>query len=104
MDPLEFLRQHAPFSELDVAARKLVARDLEVDYVEAGRKLLNTGGDPARVLSMLRRGEVEIRPSQGSVQRLGPGDCFGETAIWHCPEKADTLVTLALYCFLSCAY
>lgn len=77
MDPIDFLRQHAPFSELSERGRELVASRLEIDYVVRGHEFLREGGEPARELYVLRKGEAERIVEGQTVERLGPGDAFG---------------------------
>ncbi|MEE9386127.1 MAG: DUF294 nucleotidyltransferase-like domain-containing protein [Nannocystaceae bacterium] len=81
MDPVEFLREHAPFSDLDPASRKILGAGLEISYVETGGVLVQAGGDPLRVLSVLRKGEAEVQTTDGGTRRIGPGDCFGHTSL-----------------------
>ena len=81
MSPFDFLTLHAPFSDLGPAARTILASGLEVLYVEAGEQLLHEGGQAATMLSIVRKGEVELRSSDGQPRKLGPGDCFGQASL-----------------------
>lgn len=77
MDPLDFLRAHAPFDRLDAAALRRVAATLEIAFAPAGAHVLQRGAAPARFLYVIRKGVVRLERDGEVVQVLEEGDTFG---------------------------
>ncbi len=87
------------FGGLDEETLALLARELPVVRVEAGRDLVREG-EPATDMFVLLGGEVEVfkRTPDGTEARvavLGPGDWFGEMAILEVQSRSATVRAVA---------
>lgn len=67
------------FSGLDAASIADVMRSLKSVTYEAG-SVVCRAGQPARSMFVVAEGEVVVETDDGPI-RLGPGQCFGETAV-----------------------
>ena len=81
MEPLTFLRQHHPFSELDEERLGDVGAVLEIAHIPAGEAVLHEGGAPAEAVGLIRKGELELSTGSVVVDLLEPGDAFGLTSV-----------------------
>ena len=81
MQPLAFLRQHHPFSELDDVSLEEVAGALEIVFTAAGDTLLTEGGPPAEAVGVIRKGALDLVTGDVVVDQLEPGDVFGFTSV-----------------------
>ena len=81
MQPLAFLRQQHPFSELDDVSLKEVAGALEIVFTAAGATLLTEGGPPAESVGVIRKGALDLLTGDVVVDQLEPGDVFGFTSV-----------------------
>ena len=59
MDVATFLARHPPFDALAEDRLREVAGTVEVEHVPAGETILRPEGEPARELSVIRKGAVE---------------------------------------------
>ena len=80
MDPIEFLAQHAPFSELSASGRTALARDLEVSYVRAGETIFLRESVNLHLWAV-RKGSVRLELDGQLVDSVGPGEIFGLTSV-----------------------
>ena len=80
MDPLEFLVEHAPFSDLTEAGRATLGRHLEIVYARVGERLLDREGRNLH-LWVVRKGSVRLELDGQLVDEIGPGEVFGLTAL-----------------------
>src|SRR5579885_2324802 len=93
MDPLEFLRRHPPFDRLDDAEMARVGESLEIAYAPRGTRLLTRGGEPARSLSVIRKGAVQLEREGEVLRVLEEGDCFGfPSLLGRASPHADVVV------------
>ncbi|HEX3299085.1 MAG TPA: putative nucleotidyltransferase substrate binding domain-containing protein [Actinomycetota bacterium] len=77
MQPLEFLRQYHPFSELEADALERVGGSLEIVFTPAGETVLTEGGAVADAVGVIRKGALELVTGDVLVDQLEPGDTFG---------------------------
>jgi CBS domain-containing protein len=77
MDPLDFLRLHPPFDRLGPGELARLGESLEIAYAPRGARLLSRGGEPARFLSVVRKGVVHLERDGEVLRALEEGDCFG---------------------------
>lgn len=96
-----FLRQHAPFRELDEATLERIAAAIDVRYCKAGTQIVAFGQD-ALYWHIVRSGVVEVFRRDGTLyNRLTEGGYFGEFGLLHRKKvrfparaKEDTLLYL----------
>jgi CBS domain-containing protein len=81
VQPLAFLRQHHPFSELDDASLQQVAGALEIVFTASGDTLLTEGGPPADAVGVIRKGALDLVAGDVVVDQLESGDAFGFTSV-----------------------
>jgi CRP-like cAMP-binding protein len=86
------------FAELDEPARRELARCARLTQVEAGEVVIERG-EPAQALFAIQRGKLKVvapRPGgrDATLHILGPGDVFGEVALFQ--EKGRTARVTAL--------
>lgn len=78
-----FLRQHAPFSELDDATLARIGAAIDVRYCKAGTRIVEFGQD-AQFWHIVRSGVVEVYRRDGTLyNRLTEGGYFGEFGLLH---------------------
>lgn len=76
MQPREFLRSHAPFSELSRAGLDAAESALQITWAERGEQLADAG-QAARWLWLIRKGSVRLQLDGQQVEDLGPGELVG---------------------------
>ena len=81
MDAATFLSRYPPFSGLDLDRVTAIARSIEIVHVPAGEVILEQGGPPATVLSIVRKGAVEVIDDGVVVDLLGDGELFGQFSL-----------------------
>lgn len=81
MDPLEFLREHEPFSRLPPGRLEWVGRELEIAYAPRGTRVLTRGGDPNTHLWVVRKGSVKLEVDGRAIDVLVDGEVFGFTSL-----------------------
>ncbi|MBA4264374.1 MAG: cyclic nucleotide-binding protein, partial [Comamonadaceae bacterium] len=82
-DILSFLRQHAPFQELDEATLLRVGSAIDVRYCKAGTRIVEFGQE-ALFWHIVRSGVVEVYRRDGTLyNRLTEGGYFGEFGLLH---------------------
>lgn len=77
MNPLEFIRAHAPFSLLPSERLGQVERGLEITFFPKGSKVLERNGPKSRHLYMIRKGTARLERDGQVVMHLEEGDIFG---------------------------
>ncbi|SDL35196.1 CBS domain-containing protein [Tessaracoccus oleiagri] len=78
---VDFLAQHAPFSELTGAERRALAKELSIRYFRRGTVVIESGA-PNHSLYIIRSGAVDIAEGgQDLVDRDEPGDSFGSSSL-----------------------
>lgn len=93
------LREIGLFGGLDEATLEILARELPVEPVPVGARVVNEG-DPAREMFVVVSGELEVlKKSPGGselrVAMLGGGDWFGEMSIVDVQPRSATVRSLA---------
>jgi len=82
---VEFLRQHAPFNDMDADSLALIAARARLSYYPAGTVIIGPGSGPATVLYVLQRGSVRRRFASGpdlfDELAFGPGEFFPISAV-----------------------
>ena len=91
VEPMAFLRQHHPFSELDDDGRAAVAQALQIIYVPAGDVILLQDGSPADAVGVVRKGAVELVSGDLVVDQLEPGDVYGLTSVMTAQPPSMTV-------------
>lgn len=100
-DILAFLRQHAPFRDLDEATLARVGTAIDVRYCRAGTRIVEYG-QPAQWWHIVRSGVVAVYRRDGTLyNRLTEGGYFGEFGLLHrkqvrFPAMAETDTLLYL--------
>ncbi len=64
VEPMAFLRQHHPFSELDDDGLAAVRTALTIVHVPAGDAILTEGGAPADAVGLIRKGSSSSAPAR----------------------------------------
>jgi len=77
MDPVEFLREHAPFNALSPAVLEAAGRSLEVVYFPRGATILRVGGPKNEHMHVLRKGTARLEKDGRLLAVLEDGDPFG---------------------------
>ena len=82
---IEFLRQHAPFNEMDGESLALIAARARLSYHPAGSVIIGPGSGVASVLYVLQRGTVRRRFASGPALfdelSFAPGEPFPISAV-----------------------
>ena len=82
---IEFLRQHAPFNDMDADSLALFAARARLSHHPAGALLVGPASGPASVLHLLQRGTVGARfpsgPALFDELVFGPGEPFPISAV-----------------------
>src|SRR5712692_8857257 len=82
---IEFLRQHAPFNDMDAGSLALIAARARLSYHPAGTLVVGPGSGPAGVLYLLQRGTVRARFTSGPALFdelvFAPGEPFPISAV-----------------------
>lgn len=94
MEPVEFLRRHAPFSQLGEPGLERLESALEVQWAPAGETILRQGGEPARFVWVVRKGAVRLESGGRPVDVLGPGETFGYPSLLSGGEPQRDAVAL----------
>lgn len=82
-DITSFLRQHAPFGDLDEPTLARIGAAIDVRYCKAGTRIVEFGQD-ARFWHIVRSGVVEVYRRDGTLyNRLTEGGYFGEFGLLH---------------------
>lgn len=82
-DIVGFLRQHAPFQELDEATLLRIGGAIDVRYYKAGTRIVEFGQE-ALFWHIVRSGVVEVFRRDGTLyNRLTEGGYFGEFGLLH---------------------
>lgn len=82
-DIIRFLRQHAPFQELDEGTLARVGGAIDVRYCKAGTRIVEFGQE-ALFWHIVRSGVVEVYRRDGTLyNRLTEGGYFGEFGLLH---------------------
>lgn len=77
VNPLEFVRQQAPFHLLPEEAMQKVAQGLEITFYPKGSKVLEQGGSRSHHLYLIRKGAVRLEREGQPVLHLEEGEVFG---------------------------
>jgi CBS domain-containing protein len=80
-DIAEFLRRHAPFSDLSEEALEELAMSTEVEFFPAGATIFRQEVGPIQHVRMIRRGEVELVDRGRVLDLLGEGELFGHPSM-----------------------
>ncbi len=94
MEPVEFLRCYAPFSQLGVEGLGRLGRALEVQWAPAGEVILRQGGEPSRFVWVVRKGAVRLESDARAIDVLGPGESFGFPSLLSDSEPQRDAVAL----------
>ncbi len=82
-DIVGFLRQHAPFSDLDEDTLSRIGAAIDVRYCKAGTRIVEFGQE-ALFWHIVRSGVVEVFRRDGTLyNRLTEGGYFGEFGLLH---------------------
>ncbi len=77
MNPIEFVRAHAPFDRLPEEAIQQLARALEITFYPKDTKVLEQSGAKNQHLYLIRKGGVRLERTGLPVLHLEEGDVFG---------------------------
>lgn len=82
---VDFLRQHAPFNEMDADSLALIAARARLSYHPAGTVIIGPESGPAEALYVLQRGSVRRRFASGPALldelAFAPGEPFPVSAV-----------------------
>lgn len=92
MDPVDFLVQHAPFSELGEEGRSGLGRHLEISWAKAGERFFRRQSENPH-LFVIRKGGVRLELDGQRIEELGAGDVFGLGAVTRQPTRFDAVAT-----------
>jgi CBS domain-containing protein len=81
VDVAAFLARVPPFDTIEPDALERAARGVRIEFFPAGTTVLRQGGEPARWLYLVRRGEMELLVDDRLVDVLGEGETFGELSL-----------------------
>ncbi|MEM9558603.1 MAG: putative nucleotidyltransferase substrate binding domain-containing protein [Acidobacteriota bacterium] len=92
MDPLDFLRRHAPFDEVSTPGAEGLAAALEITWARSGERIVARGAVNHH-LYVVRKGRVRLELDGQGILVLGPGEPFGLTSIGPAaPERTAEVV------------
>jgi CBS domain-containing protein len=94
VQPLAFLRQHHPFSELDDDALARIGSSLEIVFTPAADTLLVEAGAPAGAVGVIRKGALELVTGDVVIDQLEAGDAYGFTSVMT--EQPPTVTVRAV--------
>ncbi len=77
----EFLGSRPPFDAVDADDLARVAAVTETEVVPRGKTIFSEGSGPVEYLWMVRTGSVEVRHDGRVLDRLGPGELFGQASM-----------------------
>lgn len=77
MNPVDFIREHAPFHLLPPEALGQVERGLEITFYPKGSKVLERNGPKSQHLYMIRKGLARLERDGQAMVHLEEGDIFG---------------------------
>ncbi|MDW8424935.1 MAG: putative nucleotidyltransferase substrate binding domain-containing protein [Meiothermus sp.] len=77
MNPVEFVREHAPFDLLPEEALALVQRGLEITFYPGGSKVLERSGSKSQHLYLIRKGGARLERDGQAILHLEEGEVFG---------------------------
>jgi len=99
---IEMLQKTPLWAGADSQDLSLVARTAKENNFESGKVILHKG-EPGDGFYLILEGEVEVRLDGMTLTKLGPGQFFGEMAIFdNQPRSADVVaVTPSRILFLS---
>src|SRR5207248_8464327 len=80
-DVVEFLRQFAPFDDLDDGSLESLATNVEVEFFLAGTVIFRQGETPIENVRVVRRGAVELVSDGRVLDILGEGELFGHPSM-----------------------
>jgi len=97
-DVADFLKDHAPFSDLDAAALDRLAAGVEVEYFTAGTTIFEQGERAQDRVRVIRRGAVALVDHGRVLDVLGKGEMFGHPSMvsglptgWEARAHEDSL-------------
>jgi CBS domain-containing protein len=76
-----FLRRYPPFDGLSEERLRAVVRATQIEHFAPGTVILRQAGEPARHLSVVRKGEVELLDGGLLLDLLGEGEVFGQFSL-----------------------
>ena len=102
----DFLRRHAPFSQMSKAHLATLAASARLNYFAHGTRIQRATDGPAHTFFVIQRGEVRsYEPditdlSSEHVTTLAPGECFPLGALIEgCPVINDYVAVSDTFCY-----
>jgi len=80
-DVADFLKDHAPFSDLDAAALDRLAAGVEMEHFTAGTTIFEQGERAQDKVRVIRRGAVALVDHGRVLDVLGEGEMFGHPSM-----------------------
>ena len=80
-DVADFLKDHAPFSDLDAAALDRLAAGVEMEHFTAGTTIFEQGARAQDKVRVIRRGAVALVDHGRVLDVLGEGEMFGHPSM-----------------------
>ncbi|MGA7834479.1 MAG: putative nucleotidyltransferase substrate binding domain-containing protein [Acidimicrobiales bacterium] len=77
----DFLRQFAPFAELDDRTLDELSQSVEIEYHPANEVFFSKGEQPLEYLRVVRAGSVEVVSDGEVLDLMGPGEMFGHASM-----------------------
>jgi CBS domain-containing protein len=81
MDTAEFLGSRPPFDAVSADDLARIAAVTQTETVPRGRTIFSQGAGPVEYLWMVRSGSVEVVHDGRVLDRLGPGELFGQASM-----------------------
>jgi len=91
LDPVSFLRKHAPFDGLDEAALRAAAEAARELRAVAGSVIIRQGGDPSPSLFVIVEGTVDVVADGRVLDVMGEGEVFGHMSLVTQEEPVATI-------------
>ncbi len=100
LDPAAFLRTVHPFDALPPEAFARAGHQLEIGYYPRGTRLVSAGGEPSKVLGIIRKGALRLERQGETMATLEEGDVFGYPSMLSGKASFDAVVDEDMLAYL----
>jgi CBS domain-containing protein len=81
MDVAAFLGKHPPFDSLAPAQLERIGNSVRIEFFPDDAIIIQSAGEPAHFLYVIRRGAVELLEEEHVLDVLGEGEAFGHLSL-----------------------